>query len=189
MRNLTIWAYDNGETPSTQYGRSYCLHIDDQGYYKENPPISDYFYCENVHFINDSNECAGLGLRNDMVMEFVNCEFETLSGNEALFYVHSAQASKAKCILKGCTIRNNSAEGQLGALRVEGYWVTDGGCTAVFEGNTVENIGGGAVFIMQKDHQQGTQTVENWYGVSDWGLDPTSQSNNIAEINYPSGMK
>ena len=183
IRNLTIWAYDNGGTPSSEYGRSYCIHIDHQTYYSEHPPVSNYFYCENVRFINDSNECAGLGLRDDMTMEFVNCDFETLSGNEAAFYVHSASATAARCVLKNCTVRNNSSAGQLAALRFEGYWRTNGGCTAVLERNIVLNIGSGPAFVMQKDHHYGDQTVENWQGVSDWLLDPRSQLNNIDEIN------
>jgi hypothetical protein len=180
IRNLTMWNYDNGETPTSQYGRSYCIHLDHQTHYQQHPPISNYFFCENVHFINDSNECLGLGLRNDMTMEFVNCDVETLSGNEAAFYVHAASAEDAKCIINGCKIRNNSSTGQLGALRVEGYNHTTGGCTAILERNIVVNLGTGPAVILQLSKN----TVADWDDIPDWILDPCSLLNNATILNY-----
>ena len=117
-------------------------------------------------------------------MEFVNCDFETLSGNEAAFYVHSASATNARIVMKNCTVMNNSNSGELAALRFEGYWNTDGGCTAVLERNIVVNRGTGPAFVMQKNVHQGSQTVQNWQGVSDWLLDMRSQLNNISDINF-----
>ena len=184
IRNITMWNYDNGGTPSGQYGRSYCIHIDHQSYYQSNPPISNYFYCENVHFINDSNECLGLGLRNNMIMEFVNCEFETLTGNEAAFYVHSASATGAKCILNGCKIRNNCDIGAgtplQGALRVEGYNNTNKGCTLLLERCIAVNLGTGPDVVWQLNKVNKSA----WDDIPDWQLDPCSQLNNVAGMNY-----
>lgn len=187
IKNLTMYAYDNGEPVQQKYGRSYCLHLDFFDHYQKNPPISNYFYCENVRMVNDNNECAGIGLRPELKVEFVDCEFETLGGNEAAFYVHSSTSDltvDAECVLRDCVITNNSALGELAALRLEGYWTTNGGCKALFMGNTCINNGGGDSFVMQKTRRFGKQTIENYQGVSDWILDSDSKLNNIEVLNY-----
>jgi hypothetical protein len=179
-----MYNYDNGETPTSTYGRSYCIHLDHQSYYEQHPPVSNYFFCENVRFINNNNECLGLGLRNNMTMEFINCDVTTLDGNEAAFYVHAASATNAKCIIKNCTIKNNSDAGEgtpeMGALRIEGYNNTTGGCTAILERNIVVNLGTGPVVVWQLNKVNQT----SWRNVPDWILDRCSLLNNEESINY-----
>ena len=76
---------------------------------------------------------------------------------------------------------NNASN--LPALKFEGYWETNGGCTAILERNICVNRGSGAAFYMYKNHHYGSETAENWQGVSDWLLDSRSQLNNISDIN------
>lgn len=184
IRNLTMHAYDNGDPVTNPYGRAYCIHLDHQSHYVQYPPVSNFFYCENVHFINDNNECLGLGLRNNMTMEFFNCDMETLDGNEATFYVHAASATGAKCILRSCTIKNNSDAGEgtpeMGALRIEGYNNNTGGCTAILERNIIVNLGTGPTVVWQLSKVN----QNSWRNVPDWILDRCSLLNNDNDINY-----
>ena len=184
IRDLTMWNYDDGTSSNN---RSYCVHIDNQSHYQSNPPISNYWFCENVRFINDSNECFGMGLRPNMTAEFVNCDFETLdAGNEASLYVHSTYRTDmegAKLILNGCKIKNNSSAGQLGALRIECYNKSSQGCTAILMRNIIVNVGGGPEVILQKS---GTAQTD-WTTMPDWKLDECSLLNNSSLANYSSG--
>lgn len=179
IRNLTILAYDNG---SISDNRSYCIHLDHFAHYESHPPMSNYFFCENVRMINDCNEVIGIGMRPNFVAEFVNCVFETISGDEACFYVHASTSStttNAKCILTNCTITNNSLAGQKGSLRIEGYNMTHGGCIALFKNNNCINLGGGPSFML---HNR-TTIYNNWSDQNDWLLDSESSRNNIDSIN------
>ena len=183
IENLTIHAYNNNTEATTQFGKGYCLHCDFYAHYQSNPPFSNYLYCRNVHFVNDNNEAVGIGLRPNFTIEFDSCTFETLSGDEACFYVHSstnANTINAKCIVRNCTIVNNAANKE--TFRMDGYSFTNGGSTLVMQRNIVVNRGGGVKFAMHR-YNYGTETGSNWQGVSDWILDKTSMMNNVDECN------
>lgn len=183
LKNLTIKAYNNGDTPSTQYGRSYCVHCDFASYYAQHPPISNYLCLDNVDCVNDDKDCLGFGMRQGMTFELLNCTFRTLDGERGAVYVHSGIGVFTNChlIIKNCLIENNSPT--TGALHLEGYWTTNGGSTALISENIVRNAGSGDQFTMTKNTHVGVEVVENWQGVSDWLLDPLSQLNNIGTLN------
>lgn len=183
LKNLTIHAYNNGDSPTTEYGRSYCVHCDFSAYYQQHPPISNYLCLDNVNCINDDKDCVGFGMRQGMKYELLNCSFRTLSSERGAVYVHSGTGTFTNCelIIKNCLIENNSSS--TGALHLEGYWTTNGGSTALLVENIVRNSGSGDTFTMTKTTHVGPEVVENWQGISDWLLDPLSQLNNINVLN------
>lgn len=177
LENMTILATDE------EGHGAYCMHTDFLADYQANPPVSNYLYCHNVDFINESNDAVGIGLRKDFTLEFDNCHFEVKGNGEPAFYAHSStseETSNAKLICRDCTFVNNDTS--IPTIKLEAYFKHDGGCEAIFQRNIAINNGGGSAFDMIDVNKWGSATAQNWHGVPDWIVSKTSCLNNITDI-------
>lgn len=181
LKNLTIHATQQ-EVQNETYGKAYAFHID----FQSSGVIGGSFYAENVKFINDDYRAVGMGLRGNAHIEFVNCEFVSLSAYEAL-YCHDANKtsydiSNQSAAFINCTFRNNSNDAH--TIEMVSQERQSKVATITWQRNIVANAGTGGTLAMSIYPSSTLIDGNGWMGSSDWVLSNVSALNTNTDMNY-----
>lgn len=181
LKNLTLHAISQAsQNPS--YGKAYALHCDFQSWGITGGTL----YCENVKFINDDYRSVGMGLRANGHNEFVNCEFTTLSGYEALYFhdvnVTQYGTENQSLSIKNCTFFANANSRP--AISANTQETASKAASIEWQRNIVVNKGTGGLITMTFFQNRQPIDGNGWMGSSDWVLKETSALNTLATLNY-----
>ena len=181
LQNLTVVA-TRSAGDGTSYS-AYCLHAD------YDAMEGNTIIVRNVHFIGESNQAVGIGLRPNCTVAFYDCFLENI-GNKGALFVHNFESYRQdtqgqRLILARCLIQNHSLEPTI-VIQAQGFGMPV--AKALLLNNVVYNTMG-APFLMRyysvrENFMPRDQALV--MGSSDWVLDPLSSGNNVQMMNMAS---